>query len=282
MTKPFAKCAGGKGRMLKYIADGLSGKYDRYYEPFVGGGSVFFEMAKLGRFKQATLGDSNADLMTTYIVIRNYIDKLITLMQDKTKDYTYSKKRYLEIRDQDPAQMDPIERAARFLYLNKCCFNGLYRVNKSGRFNVPFGKYENPVICDEKNLREVHEILKDVYLMCCDFEQVLDGAKKGDAVYLDPPYLPLSATSKFTQYSGKGFTEADHWRLRGVFGGLVGIGVRTVLSNSSAPLAHKLYEDFHVINLKGLRSVGGPASYRKPVKEILVIGEKPPKKKKRK
>jgi DNA adenine methylase len=280
--KPFCKICGGKGRLVKRIVELFPDKYEKYYEPFVGGGSVFFEMAKLGRFKQAILGDSNPDLITVYMVVRNHIDQLIRLMQDETKDYTYSKKRYLEIRALDPALMDPIERAARFLYLNATCFNGLYRVNKSGKFNVPFGKYENPVICNEKNLREVHEVLKDVYLMCTDFEQVLDGVKKGDAVYLDPPYLPLSATSNFTQYNAKGFTEADHWKLRGVFGGLVSMGVRTVLSNSSAPLAHKLYEDFHIIELVGTRSVGGPADYRKSVKEILVVGEKPPKKKKRK
>jgi DNA adenine methylase len=271
MVKPFCKWAGGKRRMAKYIINAFPEKYKSFYEPFVGGGFIFFKLLELKRFKRAVLGDTNIDLMTAFSVIRDHVDNVIRLM--KTNNYSYSKTRFLEIRKQNVKLLDPIERTARFLYLNHTSFNGLYRLNRLGQFNVPFGKYNNPIICNEKGLREVSEALKGVHFICEDFEQVLSDIKKGDAAYLDPPYIPISKTSKFTQYNGINFTESDHWRLRGCFGRLVNLGVRTVLTNSSAPLSYRLYEDFKIIELSGARVIGGPASYRNKVKELLIIGE---------
>ena len=169
--------------------------------------------------------------------------------------------------------MSPVERAARFIYLNKTAFNGLHRTNKAGKFNVPFGKYTSPKICDEEGLRLASIALKKVRLTAGDFEKTLKNAKKGDLVYLDPPYIPLSKTSSFTAYNASGFSSEDHWRLRVMFENLVNKGARVILSNSSAPLTYKLYSDFKIIEIQGSRNIGGPASYRQPVKELIIVGE---------
>jgi DNA adenine methylase len=248
-------------------------KIKTYYEPFIGGGAVFFELARQKRFERAVIGDCNAELINAYKIVRDSIDSLVKELQ--TGDYEYAKPRYLRIRAMKPADLSNVERAARLIYLNRTCFNGLYRVNtKTGQFNVPFGRYKNPVICDEPNLRAISEALQNVDIQRTDFLSLVSDAKGGDVVYFDPPYIPTSKTSKFTSYNMLGFTEEDHRRLAECFNKLVESGVSVSLSNSFAPLALELYGQYEILELMGGRSVGGPASYRKPAKEIIVYGRK--------
>jgi len=272
---PFVKWLGGKGRMAVHVLGRLPDRCDTYYEPMVGGGAVFIEMAKAGRFGRAVIGDNNPELMNAWRVVQSSVTELVTELRKKR--YAYEKSVYLRIRGEDPGEMDPVKRAARFIYLNRTCFNGLYRVNAEGRFNAPFGQYKDPVICDAENLRAVSELLKSVELHEGDFEGMLDGALPGDAVYFDPPYIPLSSTSSFDRYTASGFSLEDHERLAKLFGSLSKKGVRAVLSNSSAKEAVGLYGKFDFDWLTGTRSVGGPADYRKSVKEMIVFaGPKEP------
>lgn len=259
--------------MIGHIIPRMPKAIPAYYEPFIGGGAVFFELARQKRFERAVIGDCNAELINVYRTVQDNVDSLILELQKE--NYKYSKPDYLRIRALDPKDLTDVERAARFIYLNRTCFNGLYRVNKNGQFNVPFGKYKNPIICDEVNLRAISEVLTNVRIRQDDFEKIVEPAQKGDVVYLDPPYMPVSKTSKFTAYSMNGFTEADQRRLAACFERLVEKGVCCILSNSFAPLVIELYGKHEPTELMGARVVGGPASYRKPAKEIVVGGWKP-------
>ena len=254
--------------MIKHIAPLLPAKIETYYEPFIGGAAVFFELAKQKRFERAVIGDCNAELVNVYVVVKSDVDALIKELQ--TGNYIYKKTNYYRVRALETGKLSKVERAARIIYLNHTCFNGLYRVNLSGQFNVPFGKYKNPAICDEPNLRATAKILEHVHILNSDFTHTVSGATKGDVVYMDPPYIPVSDTSKFTAYNKTGFTEEDHRRLATCFKQLVGSGVCCILSNSHAPLAIELYGQYDMLKLMGSRVVGGPASYRKPAKEIIV------------
>lgn len=272
LPHPILKWPGGKARMIGRIVSRLPDRIGTYYEPFFGGGAVFFEMARQGRFKRAVLADLNPDLMNCYSVVKERVDDLLSELRGPA--YVYNKEAYLAMRAMGTASLSPVQRAARLLYLARTCFNGLYRLNLAGEFNVPFGKYENPVIVDEPALRAASEALQKATLSCADFSEVLSGIAPGDAAYLDPPYIPLSKTSSFTAYNGKRFGREDHVRLAEEFKRLWEAGIPAVLSNSSAPLALELYEGFERTELMGSRSVGGPASYRKPAKEIIVYGKK--------
>lgn len=267
---PLLKWAGGKGRVMSHIITRLPEKINTYYEPFLGGGAIFFELARQGRFKKAVIGDLNVELMNTYQMVQTRTEDLIAEL--KNGKYEYNKTNYLKIRALDPKDLFALERAARFVYLNRTCFNGLYRVNGQGKFNVPFGRYKNPVICDEANIRAVSETISHVELKADDFEKIVAGAQPGDVVYFDPPYLPLSDTAKFTAYNTGGFLLSDHQRLAALFRRLSDAGVCCILSNSYAPITLDLYKDFEIMELMGPRNVGGPAEYRKPVKEIIVFG----------
>ena len=175
---PFLKWAGGKGRMIGHIIPRMPPKIATYYEPFIGGAAVFFELARQKRFEQAVISDCNTELVNAYSVVKDNVDALVKELQ--TGDYEYSKPRYLRIRAQLPKDLSNIERAARLIYLNRTGFNGLSRVNsKTGQCNVPFGKYTKPVICDEPNLRAVSDALKNVKVVRSDFAGVIADAKKG-------------------------------------------------------------------------------------------------------
>jgi len=267
---PFVKWLGGKARMARHVLERLPARCRTYFEPMVGGGAVFIEMAKAGRFEKAVLADTNHELLTTWRVVKKDPGSLIKELRKKR--YVYDKEAFLKIRAEDTGPMDPVRLAARFVYLNRTCFNGLYRVNGDGRFNSPFGRYKDPVICDAANIKAMSGLLQDVDLLECDFEEAVRGAEPGDAVYFDPPYIPLSDTSNFDKYTARGFDMEAHRRLHRLFSGLVGEGVRAVLSNSSAEASLELYGRFDLDRFVGSRSVGGPADYRKPVEEILVFG----------
>lgn len=268
--RPFLKWAGGKSRMLRHVTSRLPQSIGTYYEPFLGGGAVFFELARQGRFKNAVLSDANKDLFGLWSVIKNNVEGLIKELERPGK-YVYEKDTYLKIRATAPIEMDEVKAAARILYLNKTCFNGLYRVNRLGEFNVPFGKYKNPVICDISLLRVVSKSLERVEILNQDFDGRCREAKRGDAVYFDPPYLPVSSTAKFTGYTSGGFGIPEHERLAKLFTRLANKGVRVVLSNSMASDAVRLFSGFDRDEVDGSRNVGGPADYRKMVKEMIVF-----------
>ena len=225
---PFLKWAGGKRRLAPKIASHLPRRIRTYYEPFVGGGALFFHLAATRRFDRAVLGDINGELVEVYGVVRDQVDDLITALHAhavhaEEADYFYP------LRAQSPDSLaTPVARAARFIFLNKTCFNGLYRVNKRGQFNVPFGHYKKPLVVDEVGLKAASQALKDVTLCVGDFAHTVHAAGRGDAVYFDPPYVPSSKTASFTAYHGSDFGRVDHTRLRDLFARCTTIGVATV------------------------------------------------------
>lgn len=238
--KPFVKWVGGKRQLLRqfrelglYPPEDFNPITNTYYEPFVGGGAVFFDLLP----KNAELSDLNNELVITYNVIKNSVDELIQSLQK----HIYDKEFYLKVRAKKIDDLSNIEVASRFIFLNRTGFNGLYRVNKSGQFNVPFGRYNNPVICDEKNLRQVSQALQDVSITHQDYKNSLETAKIGDFIYLDPPYYPINATSSFTSYTAEGFLEKEQTELRNTFVMLHEKGCFVMLSNSDTPFINELY-----------------------------------------
>lgn len=256
--------------MILRVTSRLPQNIGTYYEPFLGGGAVFFELARQGRFKNAVLSDSNKDLFGLWTVVKNDVEALVKELTREGK-YVYDKDTYLKIRALASCEMSPVEAAARVLYLNKTCFNGLYRVNRLGEFNVPFGKFKNPTICDASLLRVVSKSLERAEILNQDFDGRCKEARRGDAVYFDPPYLPVSSTAKFTGYTSGGFGVTDHERLAKLFTKLANKGVRVVLSNSMATDAIRLFSGFDRDEVEGSRNVGGSVEYRKPVKEMIVF-----------
>ena len=266
-SKPFVKWAGGKGRLVSKIVAKLPDNIGTYYEPFIGGGAVFFGLANRRGFHRAVVGDKCPELMNTYQVVRDNVDALIHVLSQP--QFKYEKEAYLKIRSENPDKLNPTARAARMLYLNHTCFNGLYRVNRKGQFNTPFGKYKNPIICDEANLRACSDALKPVELAEADFEDICTDAGPGDVVYYDPPYMPTSKTSSFTGYTPGGFTFDDHLRLSELFKKLDDRGVVQVLSNSSNSDVTTLFNGFNLEVMTNACSMADP-DRRKSVPEILV------------
>jgi DNA adenine methylase len=270
---PFVKAVGGKTFLLPEILKRLPAKINTYYEPFVGGGAVFFALAAEGRFKRAVIGDANKDLMRTYETLTRHLDGaggVVDILEYHTG--VHDEAHYYEVRAQKPRELDLARRAARFIYLNRTCFNGLYRVNKKGEFNVPFGRYTNPKICDEENLRACAAILRKTAIIALDFEQTLIPAKRGDVCYLDCPYIPLSDTANFTTYTSGGFTLEDQTRLRDVAKKLIARGVHVLLSNSDTPLTRKLYRGFKIEEVQAPRRVNSKGGKRGNVGELLISG----------
>jgi DNA adenine methylase len=261
---PILKWAGGKSRLLAQFESHFppTGSYKRYFEPFLGGAAVFFSLQP----PESYLFDLNEMLIEVYTVIRDNVDDLIAALQQhfNDKDYFYA------VRAQRPEDLTPAQRAARFIFLNKTCYNGLYRVNQQGQFNVPFGRYKNPAICDEKGLRAAHTALQSANLEVADFHVMLDRAEPGDLIYFDPPYEPLSVTSSFTSYTSSGFDSSDQRRLAEVYRALDARGCLLMLSNSSAPLIAELYRDFHIHDISARRVINRNGSGRGTIKELLI------------
>ena len=270
--KPFVKWVGGKRQLLKQFRD--LGLYppelfdpttNTYYEPFVGGGAVFFDLLP----ERAELSDLNRELVITYNVIKNNIDELIFSL----KQHIYDKKYYLEVRAKNVNELSDIEVASRFIFLNRTGFNGLYRVNKKGQFNVPFGRYSNPVICDEENLRRVSKELQNVIIKHQDYTSVLKNAQKGDFIYFDPPYYPLNRTSSFTAYTSESFLEKEQTELRDTFVELHKRGCYIMLSNSDTPFINDLYSEIDGATIHKItagRAINSKGSGRGKITELLV------------
>jgi len=270
--KPFVKWVGGKRQLLRqfrelglYPPEDFNPITNSYYEPFVGGGAVFFDLLP----KNAELSDLNNELATTYNVIKNNVDELIQSLQK----HIYDKEYYLKVRAKKVEDLSDVGIASRFIFLNRTGFNGLYRVNKSGQFNVPFGRYNNPVICDEDNLRRVSDALQDVTITHQDYKHVLKTAKSGDFIYLDPPYYPINATSSFTSYTAEGFLEKEQTELRDTFVKLHEKGCFVMLSNSDTPFINELYSGLDGITINKItagRSINSKGSGRGKITEVLV------------
>jgi DNA adenine methylase len=261
MPRPFIKWVGGKSQLLRELVKYVP-KFDTYYEPFVGGGALFFCL----RPEKALLSDSNGELINAFQVVRNHVESLIGFLSE----YPNDKEFFLNLRAQNPLELGPILRAARFIYLNKTCFNGLYRVNKRNQFNSPFGYYKNPNICDKGVLRGASKVLQgSVDLAATYFEVACQKPVKGDFVYLDPPYLPISDTS-FTNYSKKGFTLENHETLAKTFEELDKRGVKVLESNSDHPWIRDRYKNYEIIEVQGRRSVNSKGTGRGKVGELFI------------
>ncbi len=264
---PFLKWAGGKRRLLGQYDEYFPPReaIDRYYEPFIGSAAVFFHLQPV----QACLSDVNRNLIEVYQVVKEDVDGLIEALRPHQNEREY----FYQVRGLDPAKLSATARAARLIFLNRTCYNGLYRENSKGQFNVPFGRYDNPTICDEARLRRASQALQGVHLIQGDFADVVAPAGSGDFVYFDPPYAPLSATSNFTSYNRHGFGLADQRRLADVIGRLTKRGCRVMLSNSSAPLVYELYDrpEYQLVPIQARRNINSKADGRGPVKELLIL-----------
>jgi DNA adenine methylase len=266
LPAPFLKWAGGKRQLLSYIEARVPERIDTYFEPFLGGAAVFFRLAARRSFRRAVLADANSDLVDCYQAVRNNVDGVIAALRKYRNDHD----QYYRVRAQDPEAMSHVERAARVIYLNRCGYNGLYRVNRSGRFNVPFGRYKRPVICDEGKLRAASLALRHAKLVCGDFTRILREVGPDDFVYFDPPYVPLSATSSFTAYAKRQFGASDQERLADVLRGLAQRKVPALLSNSYCSETRDLYLGFDLEKVPARRSINSVARGRGPIDELLV------------
>lgn len=271
--KPFVKWVGGKRQLLAqfkennlYPPKGFNPETGRYFEPFTGGGAVFFDLLP----KKAVLSDMNKELVTTYFVIRDNVELLI----ESLRQHQVNKEYFLDIRAKNPSELSDVEIASRFIYLNRTCFNGMYRVNKSGGFNVPYGKAANPTICDDVNLKRVSHALKNVEIHHRDYKLVLDEARKGDFIYFDPPYYPLSDTSSFTSYTAEGFLKKEQEELRDLVLELDKKGCYVMLSNSDAPFINEIYSGHQNIRIEKVmagRAINSKASGRGKITEVLIV-----------
>ena len=265
--RPFLKWAGGKTRLISQYKDYFPKHYETYYEPFLGGGAVFFYLQPF----QAVLTDINADLILTYRCVRDNLGELITLLQ--YHQIRHNSDYYYDVRNSYTGT--DLEKAARFIYLNKTCFNGLHRVNSQGKFNVPVGKYKNPGICQEEVLKLASFALKNVEIKQGNFDQVLNYAiGSNDFVYFDAPYYPLNRTSNFTAYSNFCFDENQQIKLRDIFIKLADKGVKVMLSNSDCPFIRDLYSDFNIHTISAARSINSNAQKRGKITEVLVTSYK--------
>jgi len=265
---PFLKWAGGKRQLLSQMEKFIPKKFNKYIEPFVGGGALFFYLLP----KKAILSDNNFELINCYRVIKMKVFELIEML----KQHIYDKDYYYKIRALDRNidqynNLSEIEKAARTIFLNKTGYNGLYRVNQKGFFNVPFGRYKNPKICDRKNLIAVHQALQNVEIIHGSFELCLELSESGDFIYLDPPYFPLSNTSSFTSYTKQDFGEDSQLKLYKLFQKLDQKGCKILLSNSYSDFILDLYVNYRIEILKAKRAINSKSNKRGEIKEVLIM-----------
>ncbi|MGK7890052.1 MAG: DNA adenine methylase [Leptolyngbyaceae cyanobacterium] len=272
MAQPFLKWAGGKRQLVPIIRQYIPQQYTQYYEPFIGAGAVLFSLQPA----KSIINDTNAELINCYRVIRDHPEDLLMLCQhherNNSKDYYYR----LRGQDRHPSfcELSPVERAARIIYLNKTCFNGLFRVNSQGQFNVPYGAYLNPAIADSAVIKAVSLYLNQRSVRIClgDFSDSVTTARKGAFIYFDPPYHPISDTSSFTKYSVDGFGGSEQERLKLLCDRLSDRGCHVLVSNSDAPLIRELYDDsrYEIIEVKATRAINSVGSKRGKVGELLI------------
>ncbi|HCC83465.1 TPA: modification methylase [Candidatus Uhrbacteria bacterium] len=271
-TKPFVKWAGGKGQLLDRIKDLMPKSFNDYYEPFLGGGALFFAIKP----QRAYLNDINKVLISAFNNIQeNPVDLIrkLTLLQTAFDELKPTQRRafYNSIRDKyNDSRIGSVQKTAHFIFLNRTCFNGLYRENSKGKFNVPMGDSKNPTICDKDTILNDSKVLKGVTITSKLFHDAVTTAKKGDFIYFDPPYYPVIKTS-FTRYHEGDFAEADHIKLLETFEMLDQKGCKVMLSNSSAPFILQLFKDYRVVKVNANRSINSNGKKRGKVQELIIM-----------
>jgi len=265
-TYPIVKWVGGKRQLMLELQKNMPENYNRYFEPFIGGGALFFYLQP----DNAYISDMNEELINLYQVVRDNVEELITDLQK----HNISKEYFMDIRNIDRTEeyknWSDIQKASRFIYLNRTCFNGMYRVNSQGQFNVPFGHYKNPRIVDENNLINCSNLFQRTEIKHADFSEILKKVKKGDFVYFDPPYVPLNETSSFTSYTKDGFDLDMQLNLRDVCDELDSMGVKFLLSNSDTQFVNELYENYNIKKVFASRQINANADGRGKITEVLV------------
>ncbi len=268
LVKPFVKWAGGKRQLISTLKEHLPKDYNTYYEPFIGGGALLFELQP----ETGVINDRNIELINCYRVIKNSVEELIEdLKKHKNTEEYYYRMRGWD-RKKSYKTKTPIEKASRIIYLNKTCYNGLFRVNSQAQFNVPFGRYKNPNILDQEVLRGVSKYFNNnhVQILRSDFSQAVETAEKGDFIYFDPPYDPVSDTASFTGYAMNGFNRDEQERLKATVDELNQRGCKVLLSNSYTDFIVDLYKDYKRVKISALRAINSNARKRGKVDEILV------------
>lgn len=267
MCKPIIKWVGGKRQLIAEIKSFMPKNYNRYIEPFVGGGALFFELKP----QNAIINDYNEDLINLYTVVRDNPEELINdVCKHKNESGYYYKIRALDRDEKAFNKLTSIEKASRFIYLNKTGFNGLYRVNAKGQYNVPFGKYKNPSYYVSDNISACSALLNNTEITSGDFESIKERVNKGDLVYFDPPYVPLNKTSSFTAYTDKGFDEDMQIRLKELCDYITDIGAYFMLSNSHTDYILELYQGYNIHTVEAKRSINSKGTGRGKVKEVIV------------
>lgn len=271
LAKPFVKWAGGKGGLLDCILPLVPKEFNAYFEPFLGGGALFFALQHRGTLTSITLSDKNAELINAYQAIKQNPHKVLRELESLQK--SHSKEQFYHIRNLDRstdfANLDLFFRAGRFIYLNKTCFNGLCRYNAKGEFNTPMGSYKNPKIYDEALILRAHNALQNAQILGDDFERVCEVAQRGDFVYFDPPYFPLNKTSSFVGYTDS-FLQDEQLRLCKAFKILESRGVKVLQSNSNTEFIRELYKDFEIIEVKAKRAINCKGDKRGEISELLI------------
>lgn len=261
-ASPFLKWAGGKTQLLPILLNYIPSHFDTYIEPFVGGGALFFELQPA----KAVLTDSNPELINCYTMVRDRVEDLISVLHS----YPYSEEFYYAVRAEIPEE--PVLRAARMIYLNRTCYNGLYRVNKKGQFNVPFGRYKSPLICDPERLRAASYALRNAELRCADYQETLrQCARPSDFIYIDPPYHPISKYSDFKRYTPEFFYTDDQRVLAKTVKELVQQGCYILVSNSYCDFILDLYSGYEIIEVSARRNINKDPQKRGEVREVLVV-----------
>jgi len=271
-VKPIIKWVGGKQQLLGQFNPYFPGTFNGYIEPFLGGGAVFFHLWNAGVLNdRIVLLDNNEELINLYMVVRDHPHELIRILS--AHQARHSREYYYQVRstDKQAVRLDPIERAARTLYLNRTCYNGLYRVNSKGQFNVPIGRYKQPRIVFKENLLAVSSAIQNVTLEVKDFRDILHTAQPGDFIYFDPPYHPLSKSSNFTQYTADNFSMKDQQELAELYAELSDRGCLCMLSNSDTPFIRELYGQFRMETVYAKRAVNSKAKGRAAIKELVVL-----------
>ena len=270
--KPFVKWAGGKRQLITSLEGHLPKKFGTYFEPFLGGGALLFHLLNQSPNLKCNISDLNSDLILAYITIRDKVEQLVESLERHSGKYSADKiEYYYSVRESAPKNQ--IEKVSRLLFLNKTCFNGLYRVNSKGQFNVPLGRYTNPSIVNKENLISVSKILqsKNIAIRCQDFEAILDEAKKDDFVYFDPPYQPVSKTANFTSYTKCEFTYDDLKRLANVCQKLDKKDCKVLLSNSNTKEVKKLFSSkWKVVEVSANRAINSNSKKRTGHTELLI------------
>ena len=270
--KPFVKWAGGKRQLITSLEGHLPKKFGAYFEPFLGGGALLFHLLNQSPNLKCNISDLNSDLILAYITIRDKVEQLVESLERHSGKYSADKiEYYYSVRESAPKNQ--IEKVSRLLFLNKTCFNGLYRVNSKGQFNVPLGRYTNPSIVNKENLISVSKILqsKNIAIRCQDFEAILDEAKKDDFVYFDPPYQPVSKTANFTSYTKCEFTYDDLKRLANVCQKLDKKDCKVLLSNSNTKEVRKLFSSkWKVVEVSANRAINSNSKKRTGHTELLI------------